>query len=125
MKRIVKVIVGIQVILLCGFLTGLYSIGNTLSATTPSQNNENIPLNEKSFFTSASLFSTLTSENQVSGLNLVPAPSLKNHTDDSRAHHRTVELRLINLSANYIIYSGNIDPGFPKTVITFPFHYFW
>jgi hypothetical protein len=112
-------------ILLYGFMVVPYSGGNFVPVSNMEQDHDDIPVNEKSFFNVASLFNAIPSENQVSGSGSIPAPSLKRHVNDYTAHHHTVELLIFNQITDYLIYSLNIDPGFPKTVITFPFHYFW
>lgn len=115
----------LHLILLYGFLLGQYSNNPVLPGSNLTQNSSDVPLNERSYFTGSSLFNAIPPENQVSGANSVPAPSLKNHINDYTAYPRTADLLFFNLISDYLIYSRNIDPGFPKTVITFPFHYFW
>jgi hypothetical protein len=125
MKRVIKMIALLHLILLYGFLSGLFSNSNPLPGSTLLQSSPEIPLNERSFFSESSLFNATPSENQVSGISLVPEPSLKDHVNDYTAHHRTAELFFASLFSEYIRYSGNISPGFPKTAIIFPFHSFW
>jgi hypothetical protein len=106
-------------------MTGQYNSSNSLPVSNNEQKCSDDPLNERSYFNVSSLLDAIPSENQVSGAGSVPAPSLKNHMNDYNAHHNKVELFICNRLSNYLFYCVNIDPGFPKTVITFPFDYFW
>lgn len=121
----IKITVSILLILLYSFMTGQYNSSHSVPISNDEQNCTDGPLNERSYFNVSSLFDAIPSENQASGAGLVPAPSLKNHLNDYNAHHNKVELFLFNRLSDYLFYCENIDPGFPKTVITFPFDYFW
>jgi hypothetical protein len=101
-----------------------YSSSKVLPVSGNEQNDTNNSSNERSFF-STSLFNAIPSENQVSGAGTIPAPSLKNQINDYGAYHNKVELLILNRVSRYLFYCLNIDPGFPKTAISFPFDYFW
>ncbi|MGV8134204.1 MAG: hypothetical protein AB2L20_03235 [Mangrovibacterium sp.] len=124
MKRMIKIIVSVSLILLYGFVIVPYSSNNVLSVVDREQNCTNEKSNERSFL-SASLFNAIPSENQVSGAGTVPAPYLKNHINDYIAHQDIFELSIYNRLSRYLFSCVNIEPGFPSTVIAFPFNYFW
>jgi hypothetical protein len=125
MKQAFKIMALLLMILLYGFMIVPYNGGNPAPDPNPEQDPVHSPANERSYFNAAILFHAISSENQLSGAGSVPAPSLKNHVNDYVAHHQMVEMLIFNYASDYLLYSLNIDPGFPKTVITFPFHYFW
>jgi hypothetical protein len=124
MKQAFKMTMLLLLILLYGFIPGLYS-SNSLPLPDVEQNCSDSPLNERSFFTITSLFNALLSENQVNGTGSVPVPALKEYVNDYTAYPRLTALLFFNLFSGYLIYSSTIDPGLPKTTIAFPFHYFW
>jgi hypothetical protein len=125
MKQAFKMTTLLLLVLLYGFIPGVYSSGNSLPVSDVEQNCSDSPLNKRSFFTASILFNAFLSENQVNGTGLVPAPLLKERANDYTAHPRLTALLHFNLFSCYLIYSRTIDPGFPKTIIAFPFHYFW
>lgn len=105
-------------------LTGMYRDQAILPVFNQADCSSNIPSGKHSFFSTSSLFNAIP-ENQVNGNSQVPAPSLKNHTNDYTAHPRTTSLLFFHLVTGYVFFSEQIAPGFPKTRIAFPFSYFW
>ena len=124
MKQIIKIRTILLLIPLYLAVTGIYSERSALPVFNPSEHPTDIPSGERSFFSTSYLFTAIP-ENQVSGSNQVPAPSLKNHINDYTAHPGVASLSFSLWVTRCVLFSEQIVPGFPKTSIAFPFNYFW
>ncbi len=125
MKKVGKIIVLFQILVLCCFIV---SICNTriLLPEISFQNNRSTQENGYSPIDGAYLFTQTTKpENVVNGFKNLPIFSFKNYPNDYLAQRKAAESYLINNWSEYVFFAENIVVRLQPADIIFPFHYFW
>jgi hypothetical protein len=64
-------------------------------------------------------------ERLVNSVKNQPAPSLKNHPNNTNYNSLSPEIRILSINSGYLSYSVIVDRSLTNSDIVFPFHYFW
>ena len=125
MKKSNKVHILVAGFFLYCLISGLYGI--SFFTSNASFFNFNPPDDSRSLFLDQNdlISSTAKTENAFEELTKLPTPTPKNRFNKLLAYSIAEEIIILNKISNYICYSKICEVSFPKTNITFPFHYFW
>lgn len=125
MKRVGKITVLFQILVLYCFIVSIYST-RILLPGIPFQNNQPTQENGFSPITGVDLFTQTTKpENVFTGFKNLPTLSFKNFPNDYLAQRKAAESHLINHCSEYSFFAKNIVVRLEPADIIFPSHYFW
>lgn len=125
MKKVGKINVLFQILVLYCFMVSIYGTG-IIAPVTSFQNNHSTREDGYSPIGGVDLFTITTKpEIIVIGHKNLPTFSFKNHPNDYLAHRKVTELFLLNSWSEYIFFATNIVVRLQPTDLIFPFHYFW
>jgi len=124
-KKVGKITVLFQVLVLYCFLVSIYS-PRMLASGIPFQNDRSTRQDGFSPIGGVDLFTITTkTENVVIGHKNLPTFSFKNHSSDYLALRKAAESYLLNRYDEYIFFAKNQIIRLQPADIIFPFHYFW
>jgi len=124
-KKVGKITVLFQVLVLYCFIVSIYSTGVLLPGIS-FQNNQSEQENGYSPIDGVHLFTPTTKpENVFSGFKNLPTLTFKNFPNNYLAQWKGAESYLVNNWSEYSFFAKNIVPGLQPADIIFPSHYFW
>jgi len=124
-KKVGKITVLFQVLVLYCFLVSIYST-RMLASGIPFQNDRSTREDGFSPINGVDLFTISTKpENVVIGHKNLPTFTFKNHPNDYLALRKAAESYLLNRYDEYIFFAKNHIIRLQPADIIFPFHYFW